>query len=49
MIRRPVARTAPILLLPSYLKMDRNYRQAISKVFNILYKHSIIITTNIKL
>lgn len=32
MIRRPVARNAPILLLPSYLSMDRNYRQAISKV-----------------
>lgn len=32
MIRRPVARKAPILLLPSYLSMDRNYRQAIAKV-----------------
>ncbi|VEP18747.1 conserved hypothetical protein [Hyella patelloides LEGE 07179] len=32
MIRRPVARTAPILLLPSYIRMDRNYRQAIAKV-----------------
>lgn len=32
MIRRPVARTAPILLLPSYLRMDYNYRQAIAKV-----------------
>jgi hypothetical protein len=32
MIRRPVARTAPIILLPSYLKMDRNYREAIAKV-----------------
>ena len=32
MIRRPVARTAPILLLPSYLSMDYNYRQAIAKV-----------------
>lgn len=32
MIRRPVAKTAPILLLPSYLKMDRNYRGAIAKV-----------------
>ena len=32
MIRRPVARTAPILLLPSYLSMDRNYRSAIAKV-----------------
>ena len=30
MIRRPVAKTAPIVLLPSYLKMDRNYRQAIA-------------------
>jgi len=29
MIRWPVARTAPILLLPSYLKMDYDYRQAI--------------------
>lgn len=32
MIRRPVARKAPILLLPSYLSMDRHYRQAIAKV-----------------
>ncbi len=32
MIRRPVAKTAPILLLPSYLSMDSNYRQAIAKV-----------------
>ena len=32
MIRRPVAKTAPIILLPSYLKMDRNYRSAIAKV-----------------
>ena len=32
MIRRPVARTAPILLLPSYIKMDHNYRGAIAKV-----------------
>jgi hypothetical protein len=32
MIRRPVARTAPIVLLPSYLSMDRHYRQAIAKV-----------------
>ena len=32
MIRRPVAKTAPIVLLPSYLKMDRNYRQAIANV-----------------
>ncbi|MBF2078588.1 MAG: hypothetical protein IGR76_08715 [Synechococcales cyanobacterium T60_A2020_003] len=29
-IRRPVARTAPILLLPSYISMDHHYRQAIS-------------------
>ncbi|MBE9229864.1 hypothetical protein IQ264_31155 [Phormidium sp. LEGE 05292] len=29
MIRWPVARTAPILLLPSYMKMDYDYRQAI--------------------
>ncbi len=32
MIRRPVAKTAPILLLPSYMNMDKNYRQAISSV-----------------
>jgi hypothetical protein len=32
MIRRSVARTVPIILLPSYLKMDRNYREAIAKV-----------------
>lgn len=32
MIRRPVARKAPILLLPSYLSMDRHYRQAIALV-----------------
>lgn len=32
MIRRPVAKTAPILLLPSYMNMDTNYRQAISSV-----------------
>ncbi|MBE9181652.1 hypothetical protein IQ268_24105 [Oculatella sp. LEGE 06141] len=32
MIRRPVARVAPIVLLPSYLSMDYNYRQAISLV-----------------
>lgn len=32
MIRRPVARTAPLLLLPSYMSMDRNYRQAIASV-----------------
>ncbi len=32
MIRRPVAKTAPILLLPSYMSMDRNYREAISNV-----------------
>ena len=30
MIRRPVARTAPILLLPSYMSMDSHYRQAIT-------------------
>jgi len=28
MIRRPVAQTAPILLLPSYMSMDNHYRQA---------------------
>ena len=32
MIRRPVARTAPILLLPSYMSMDTNYREAIASV-----------------
>jgi len=32
MIRRPVARVAPMLLLPSYLNMDRNYREAIAHV-----------------
>ena len=32
MIRRPVAKTAPLILLPSYLQMDRNYRSAIAKV-----------------
>lgn len=32
MIRRPIARTAPILLLPSYISMDRNYRQAIAHI-----------------
>lgn len=32
MIRIPVARTAPILLLPSYLSMDYHYRQAVAQV-----------------
>ena len=32
MIRWPVSRTMPLVLLPSYLSMDRNYRQAISLV-----------------
>lgn len=32
MIRRPVARIAPILLLPSYISMDDNYRKAIAHV-----------------
>ncbi|MDT9273330.1 MAG: hypothetical protein P5680_01890 [Limnospira sp. PMC 737.11] len=32
MIRQPVARTAPLLLLPSYISMDYNYRQAIALV-----------------
>lgn len=32
MIRWPVARTVPIVLLPSYLSMDHNYRRAISLV-----------------
>jgi hypothetical protein len=30
-IRRPVARNAPILLLPSYISMENNYRQAIAR------------------
>jgi hypothetical protein len=32
MIRKPVAETVPILLLPSYINMDRNYRAATSLV-----------------
>jgi hypothetical protein len=32
MIRHPVAKTAPLLLLPSFMSMDYNYRQAISLV-----------------
>lgn len=32
MVRLPVARTAPILLLPSYISMDHHYRQAIAHV-----------------
>ncbi|MDA0266155.1 MAG: hypothetical protein O2890_13005 [Cyanobacteria bacterium] len=32
MIRWPVARVAPIVLLPSYISMDHSYRQAISLV-----------------
>ena len=32
MIRRPVAKTLPILLLPSFLEMDHNYREVISNV-----------------
>jgi hypothetical protein len=32
MIRWPVARTVPIVLLPSYISMDHNYRQAIANV-----------------
>jgi hypothetical protein len=32
MIRRPVARVAPILLFPSFWSMDRNYREAIAHV-----------------
>jgi len=32
MIRRPIARIAPILLLPSYISMDDNYRKAIALV-----------------
>ena len=32
MLRLPVARTAPILLLPSYISMDYHYRRAIARV-----------------
>lgn len=32
MIRRPVAKTFPLLLLPSFMEMDRNYREAMSHV-----------------
>ena len=32
MIRRPVAKHAPMLLLPSYMSMDYNYRKAIANV-----------------
>ncbi|WP_017298812.1 hypothetical protein [Nodosilinea nodulosa] len=32
MIRWPVAKTAPLILLPSYIKMDNDYRQAVSLV-----------------
>ncbi len=32
MIRRPIAEHAPILLLPSFLSMDENYREAIALV-----------------
>ena len=32
MIRWPVSKTAPLILLPSYIRMDRNYRQAVSLV-----------------
>jgi hypothetical protein len=32
MIRRPVARVAPMALFPSYMSMDYNYRQAVAKV-----------------
>ncbi|NEQ38975.1 MAG: hypothetical protein F6K40_22980 [Okeania sp. SIO3I5] len=31
MIRKPVASVAPMVLLPSYISMDRNYREAIAK------------------
>ncbi|MEM9542499.1 MAG: hypothetical protein AAGA60_23790 [Cyanobacteria bacterium P01_E01_bin.42] len=31
-IRRPMAQKAPLLLLPSFFSMDRNYRGAIAKV-----------------
>jgi hypothetical protein len=32
MIRWPVAKAAPLVLLPSYIKMDHDYRQAVSLV-----------------
>ena len=32
MIRWPVAKTIPLVLLPSYIKMDHDYRQAVSLV-----------------
>lgn len=32
MIRRPIAQHAPLLLLPSFLSMDENYREAIALV-----------------
>ncbi|MGB3136287.1 MAG: hypothetical protein WBB18_05725 [Nodosilinea sp.] len=32
MIRWPVAKTAPLVLLPSYIKMDNDYRRAVSLV-----------------
>ncbi|RUR73164.1 hypothetical protein ACF3DV_05210 [Chlorogloeopsis fritschii PCC 9212] len=32
MIRWPIAKTAPILLLPSFISMDRNYRGAVNYV-----------------
>lgn len=32
MIRKPVAKTAPMLLLPSYISMDHNYKQATALV-----------------
>ncbi|HEY9737240.1 MAG TPA: hypothetical protein V6D06_13190 [Trichocoleus sp.] len=32
MIRWPVAKVAPIVLLPSYIRMDRDYRQTVSLV-----------------
>ncbi len=32
MIRKPVSRIAPIILIPSYINMDYNYREAIANV-----------------
>ncbi|NEQ38974.1 MAG: hypothetical protein F6K40_22975 [Okeania sp. SIO3I5] len=32
MIRKPVARVAPIILIPSYINMNYNYREAIANV-----------------
>ncbi len=31
-VRRPIAESAPMLLMPSYISMDQNYRQALANV-----------------